>query len=72
SDLVYEDAAFVKNRFGRRISPFRASRVKSKLFASTLFVDIVDFSRMMRRSDESLTLGMIDELIDRMYLIIYQ
>jgi class 3 adenylate cyclase len=72
SDLVYQDAVFVRNRLGRSISPFRGSRAKTKLFASTLFVDIVDFSRMMKRSDESLTVKMVDELIDRMYLIIYQ
>ena len=71
SDLVYEDAMFVRNRIGRVISPFKESRAKAKLFASTLFVDIVDFSRMMKRSDEGLTVKMIDELIDRMYLIIY-
>ncbi len=72
SDLVYEDAMFVRNRLSRTISPFRDHRAKAKLFASTLFVDIVDFSRMMKRSDEDMVIQMIDELIDRMYLIIYQ
>jgi class 3 adenylate cyclase len=72
SNLVYDDAVFIKSRLGRKMSPFKASRAKTKLYASTLFVDIVDFSRMMRNSDESLTVKMIDELIDRMYLIIYQ
>ena len=72
SDLVYEDAMFVRNRIGQNISPFKESRAKVKLFASTLFVDIVDFSKMMKRSDEDLTIKIIDELIDRMSLIIYQ
>ena len=72
SDLVYEDALFVRNRLSRTISPFRERRAKAKLFASTLFVDIVDFSRMMKRSDEDVVIRMVDELIDRMYLIIFQ
>ncbi len=72
SDLVYDDSVFVKNRLGRHVSPFKTSRARTKLFASTLFVDIVDFSRLMKKSDESLTVKMVDELIDRMYLLIYQ
>ncbi len=72
ADLVYEDAMFVRNRLNRTISPFRENRAKAKLFASTLFVDIVDFSRMMKKSDEDMVIRMVDELIDRMYLIIYQ
>jgi class 3 adenylate cyclase len=72
SDLVYEDALFVRNRMSRTISPFKESRSRAKLLASTLFVDIVDFSRMMKRSDEDMAVTMIDELIDRMYLIIYR
>jgi len=72
ANLVYEDAMFVRNRLSRTISPFRENRAKVKLFASTLFVDIVDFSRMMKKSDEDMVIRMIDELIDRMYLIIYQ
>jgi len=72
ADLVYEDAMFVRNRLNRTISPFRENRAKAKLFASTLFVDIVDFSRMMKKSDEDMMIRMVDELIDRMYLIIYQ
>ena len=72
SDLVYEDATFVRNRMDRKISPFKETRAKIKLFASTLFVDIVGFSSMMRQADEDITVRMVDELIDRMYLIIYQ
>ena len=72
SDLVYGDAEFVRNRVERKISPFKESRTKVKLFASTMFVDIVNFSSMMLKSDENLTVKMVDELIDRMYLIIYQ
>ncbi|MEE8414731.1 MAG: adenylate/guanylate cyclase domain-containing protein, partial [Desulfobacterales bacterium] len=72
SDLVYGDATFVRNRVERKISPFKESRTKVKLFASTMFVDIVNFSSMMLKSDENLTVKMVDELIDRMYLIIYQ
>ncbi len=72
SDLVYEDAMFVRNRLNRTISPFREQRAKAKLFASTLFVDIVGFSRTMKRSDEDMVIRMVDELIDRMYLIIYR
>jgi class 3 adenylate cyclase len=72
ADLVYEDAMFARNRLSRVISPFRENRTKVKLFASTLFVDIVDFSRMMKKSDEDMVIRMVDELIDRMYLIIYQ
>ena len=72
SDLVYEDATFVRNRMDRKISPFKETRAKVKLFASTLFVDIVGFSSMMRQADEDITVRMVDELIDRMYLIIYK
>lgn len=72
SDLVYEDATFVRNRMDRKISPFKETRAKIKLFASTLFVDIVGFSSMMRQADEDITVRMVDELIDRMYLIIYK
>ena len=72
TDLVYADAMLVRNRIGRTISPFKESRAKVKLFASTLFVDIIDFSKMMKRSEEDLTVKMINELIDRMSLIIYQ
>lgn len=72
SDLVYEDATFVRNRMDRKISPFKEARATVKLFASTLFVDIVGFSGMMRQADEDITVRMVDELIDRMYLIIYK
>ncbi len=72
SDLVYEDATFVRNRMDRKISPFKETRAKIKLFASTLFVDIVGFSSMMRQADEDITVRMVDELIDRMYIIIYK
>lgn len=71
ADLVYEDAMFVRNRLSRKISPFRENRTKAKLFASTLFVDIVNFSRMMKNSNEDVVIRLVDELIDRMYLIIY-
>ncbi len=72
SNLVYQDAAFVKNRLSRSFSAFKNSRTKTRLFASTLFVDIVGFSSLMKLSDESLTIQMVDEFIDRMSLIIYQ
>ncbi|MCK5837400.1 MAG: adenylate/guanylate cyclase domain-containing protein, partial [Desulfobacula sp.] len=72
SNLAYQDAAFVKNRLSRSISPFKSSRTKTRLFATTLFVDIVGFSTLMKMSDESLTIQMVDEFIDRMSLIIYQ
>ncbi|GAB6143204.1 adenylate/guanylate cyclase domain-containing protein [Desulfocicer niacini] len=72
SNLVYQDSAFVKNRISRSFSAFKNSRTKTRLFASTLFVDIVGFSSLMKLSDESLTIQMVDEFIDRMSLIIYQ
>ena len=72
SNLAYQDAAFVKNRLSRSFTPFKSSRTKTRLFASTLFVDIVGFSSLMKASDESLTIQMVDEFIDRMSLIIYQ
>ena len=72
SDLVYEDATFVRNRMDRKISPFKEARATVKLFASTLFVDIVGFSGMMMQAEEDITVRMVDELIDRMYLIIYK
>ena len=72
SNLVYQDAEFVKNRLSRTFSPFKNSRVKTRLFATTLFVDIVGFSSLMKLSDESIIIQMVDEFIDRMSLIIYQ
>ncbi len=71
SDLVYQDAAFVRNRVERSINPFKEKRTKLKIPASTLFLDIVDFSTIMMRSDEDLTVKMVDELIDRICLIVY-
>ncbi len=72
SNLVYQDAEFVKNRLSRSFTPFKSSRTQTRLFATTLFVDIVGFSTLMKTSDESLTIQMVDEFIDRMSLIIYQ
>ena len=72
SDLVYQDAMFVRDRLERNVSPFIASKTKVKLFASTLFVDIVGFTSLMRKSDEDLTVKMIDEIIDRLCIVIYQ
>ncbi|PIP37287.1 MAG: hypothetical protein COX20_02075 [Desulfobacterales bacterium CG23_combo_of_CG06-09_8_20_14_all_52_9] len=71
SDLVYQDAAFIRNRVERTINPFKEARTKLKIPASTLFLDIVDFSNIMMRSDEDLTVKMVDEFIDRICLIIY-
>ncbi|MBF0548983.1 MAG: hypothetical protein HQK60_00470 [Deltaproteobacteria bacterium] len=72
SDLVYNDSMFIRNRLGRSINPFTAAKNRAKIFASTIFVDIVGFSGLMKRSDEDMTVKMIDELIDRLCLIIYQ
>jgi class 3 adenylate cyclase len=71
SDLVYEEARFVRNKVERTINPFKESRSKVKIAASTMFLDIVDFSAIMMRSDEDLTVKMVDELIDRICLIVY-
>ncbi len=71
-DLVYEDAVFIRNRLKPKISTFKETRAKIKLFATTMFVDIIGFSALMKKSDQDVTVRMIDELIDRMYLIIYQ
>lgn len=72
SDLVYQDACFIRNRLKITSTPFFASKTRVKLFASTLFLDIVGFSSLMRKSSEDMTVTMIDELIDRLCLIIYQ
>ncbi|MGD9210037.1 MAG: adenylate/guanylate cyclase domain-containing protein [Desulfobacteraceae bacterium] len=72
SDLVYQDACFVRNRLKLTSTPFFAAKTRIKLFASTLFLDIVGFSSLMRKSSEDMTVLMIDELIDRLCLIIYQ
>jgi adenylate cyclase len=72
SDLVYQDATFVRNRLAKQINPFVRAKTKAKLYASTLFVDIVGFSNLMKNSDEQLTIQMIDELIDRLCIIIYR
>jgi len=71
SDLVHQDAMFVRDRLEQNISLFTTSKAKVKLFASTIFIDIVGFSSLMRESDENLTVQMIDELIDRLCIIIY-
>ena len=72
SELIYEDAAFFRNSLASRVSPFNNQGVKEKLFASTLFVDIAGFSSLMKNFDETVTVQMIDELIDRLCIIIHQ
>ncbi|MEJ2640705.1 MAG: adenylate/guanylate cyclase domain-containing protein [Desulfosarcinaceae bacterium] len=72
ADLVYQDALFVRDRVKQNITPFSQTKAKVKLFASTLFLDIVGFSSLMRASREDTTVAMIDELVDRLCLIIYQ
>lgn len=72
SDLVYQDACFIRDRLKITSTPFFATKKKVKLIASTLFLDIVGFSSLMRKSSEDMTVTMIDELIDRLCLIIYQ
>lgn len=72
SNLAYQDATFVKNSLDLEFDPFKSTRTKTQLYATTLFVDIMGFSRLMKKSDESLTIQMVDEFIDRMSLIIYQ
>jgi class 3 adenylate cyclase len=72
ADLVYQDALFVRDRIKHNITPFSQTKAKVKLFASTLFLDIVGFSSLMRTSREDTTVAMIDELVDRLCLIIYQ
>ena len=72
SDLVYQDSCFVRDRLKQNTTPFYSSKTRVKLVASTLFLDIAGFSSIMRRSSEDMTVTMIDELIDRLCLIIYQ
>ncbi|MCP3875072.1 MAG: hypothetical protein GY699_18210 [Desulfobacteraceae bacterium] len=72
SDLVYQDTQFVRNRLSKQVSPFIQYKTKAKLFASTLFVDIAGFSSLMKKSDEKMTIKLIDELIDRLCIVIYQ
>ncbi|MBU3948570.1 MAG: adenylate/guanylate cyclase domain-containing protein [Proteobacteria bacterium] len=72
SNLAYQDATFVKNSLSREFNPFKNTRTKTRLYATTLFIDIVGFSHLMKKSDESMTIQMVDEFIDRMSLIIYQ
>jgi len=72
SDLVYQDAVFTRNRLASQVSPFKTGNKKTKLFASTLFVDIAGFSALMKKSDEHMTVQMIDELIDRLCIVIFQ
>ena len=71
SDLVYDDALFARGRVDRSINPFRESRTRVRVTATTMFVDIVDFTAIMMGSDEDMTVKMVDELIDRICLIIY-
>ena len=72
SDLIYQDTAFFKNRLATQVSPFKTHRSREKLFASTLFVDIAGFSHLMKKLDEKDTIQMLDELIDRLCVVIYQ
>ncbi len=72
SNLAYQNNSFVKNRMNLSFSPFKRGRMDIRLFATTLFVDIVDFSSLMKKSDETQTIQMVNELIDRMSMIIYQ
>ncbi|MCG8563476.1 MAG: adenylate/guanylate cyclase domain-containing protein [Desulfobacterales bacterium] len=72
SDLIYQDAAFFRNRLATQVTPFNNKGTREKLFASTLFVDIAGFSSLMKNSDENTTVQMIDELIDRLCIIIHQ
>lgn len=71
-ELVYRDSMFVNTKMERTVNPFSTARTKVKLYATTMFVDIVGFSKLMKRSDEDLTVTIIDELIDRLCQIIYQ
>ncbi|MDD5724223.1 MAG: adenylate/guanylate cyclase domain-containing protein [Syntrophales bacterium] len=71
SDLVFEEAWFSRDRVDRSINPFKKARTRIKVNATTMFLDIVDFTAIMMGSDEDLTVQMIDELIDRICLIIY-
>jgi class 3 adenylate cyclase len=72
SDLVYQDSDFVRNRLSKQVNPFMQTKTRAKLYASTLFVDIAGFSSLMKQSDEQMTVKMIDELIDRLCIVIYQ
>ena len=69
SNLAHQDT-FVKNRLNLSFSPFRSGQMEKRLFATTLFVDIVGFSNLMKKSDESQIIQMVNEFIDRMSLII--
>lgn len=71
SDLVYDEALFSRNRVDRSINPFREPKTRVKVTATTMFVDIIDFTAIMMGSDEDLTVKMVDEFIDRICLIIY-
>lgn len=72
SDLLYKDAAFIRNRMAEQGSPFNSENQKQKLYASTLFVDIAGFSTLMKNSDEPTTVQVIDELIDRLCMVIFR
>ncbi|MCG8684434.1 MAG: adenylate/guanylate cyclase domain-containing protein [Desulfobacterales bacterium] len=72
SDLVYQDESFTKNRLESQVSPFLTGDKKTRLFASTLFVDIAGFSVLMKQSDEKATVHMVDELIDRLCIVIFR
>ena len=71
-DLIYRDAAFVKKRFVQNSYPFATFKTKVKTFASTLFVNIAGFSTLIKRANDEQAIKMIDELIDRLCLIVYQ
>ncbi len=72
SDLIYQNTLFIKDRFQRNRNPLTVERTTERFFATTMFVDIVGFSHLMLKSSENLTVRMIDELINRMCLIIYK
>ncbi|NNG00342.1 MAG: adenylate/guanylate cyclase domain-containing protein [Desulfobacteraceae bacterium] len=72
SDLVYQDSQFVKNRKLQGRTPFSKTKNRVKLSASTLFVEIEGFGKLMEKTNDDRTISMVDEFIDRMSLIIYQ
>lgn len=71
-DLIYRDAAFVRKRCRQNIYPFASFKTKAKVFASTLFVNIAGLSSLIKRANDEQAIRMIDELIDRLCLIVYQ
>jgi class 3 adenylate cyclase len=71
-DLVYRDATFVRDRLASRANLFAGYKTKVRLSASTLYVEIAGFEHLMRRANDELSVKMMDELVDRLGLIIYQ